>query len=113
VGREAALLRWQASILLVMNFALTFIWIPCVIAGLKLASAPLVAAGVVLGSVAFGGWVLAGIKLRASNRAASRCLGLKLGFLRIAPPPRTTKHYEAWCRQYGIAPYQADKMARE
>jgi hypothetical protein len=99
--------------LLLGGYLSQLVWIPLVIAGLKVPSDALLAVGL---AVAVGGAVLivvAGLKLRAANKLTSELLGLRLGFLHTAPPPREREHYEKWCRQHGVTPYAAASEPRE
>jgi hypothetical protein len=111
IGEDAASLRWRASVLLIRCYLLNFFWIPCVIAGAKIPSTPLLILGVLLAITTVFHLVLAGAKLREANKAAGRLLGLRLGFRHVAPPPREAKHYEDWCRRHGVTPYAAQTHA--
>ena len=107
IGDEAARLRWRGTVLLLRSYLLNFVWIPCVIAGAKIPSTPVLIVGVVVAVTAGVHIVLGGAKLRAANRVPGRLLGLRLGFGHVASPPRERNHYEDWCRRNGITPYAA------
>lgn len=107
IGEEAARIRWRSSLLLLIAYLSNLVWIPLVIAGLKVHSAAPVAVGI---AVAVGGAVLivvSSLKLRVANKLTSELLGLRVGLGHVAPPPREREHYEAWCRKYGVTPFAA------
>lgn len=49
------------------------------------------------------------LRLRASNRAASRALGFKIGIGGVIGVPRGTEEYERWCVKHGVTPYSANR----
>lgn len=105
VGEEAARLRWRAGVFTVRSYLLNFAWIPCVIAGAKIPSAPILILGTLLG--VWDGFliVLFWLKLREANKAAGRLLGLRLGFGHVPPPPRCPLLVDArWQDQCGQPP---------
>ena len=108
IGRQAANIRWRASVLLIGAYALNFVWIPCVIIGAKSGTPLLLGAGAAVAAVAGALIVAGGFKMRTSTRLASSELGVRLGVGRIAAPPRKAAHYEDWCRQHGVTPYGAE-----
>ena len=108
IGRDAARLRWDQARLLLLAGLLYFVWFPSIGVGVRLGIPVLTGLGGGVVVVAAICLALAVGRLRAANRAASRTLGIHLGFRAVAPPPRSTGRYEAWCRKHGIRPYSAD-----
>ena len=108
IGDEAARLKWKATRLLLAVYLLNFVWIPCVIAGIRANIPALTVVGALVACVQATGVVLTAYRIRAVNRATSRMLGLRVGAgTGVAPPPRGADAYEAWCRKHGVVPYEA------
>ena len=108
IGPEAARLRWDQARLLALAGVLNIVWFASIGVGVRLDLPVLTGVGGGVALAAAACLALAVGRLRAANRAASRRLGIKLGFRAIAPPPRSADRYEAWCRKHGIRPYTAD-----
>jgi hypothetical protein len=107
LGDEAAVLRWSWAIRLNWAYGLNFVSLPCIFAGAWAHVPALILIGVVIYLAQGALIVLAAIRLRASNRAASSALGVRIGHGGIAGPPRSDAGYEAWCRKHGLRPNSA------
>jgi hypothetical protein len=48
-----------------------------------------------------------------ANQAASRALGVRIGWSAENSPPRKAGAYEAWCKRKGLVPYGASEQLGE
>jgi hypothetical protein len=112
LGDEAAAMRWSWANTLRLAYLLNFVSIPCFFVGVRAHIALLVIAGVAIYTGQGALLVLGGIRLKASNRAASNALGTRIGFGATPGPPRPAAAYESWCVKYNITPYAANRDLR-
>jgi hypothetical protein len=107
LGDEAAALRWSWAIRLNWAYGLNLASPPCIFVGAWAHVPALIPIGVVIYLAQGALIVLAATRLRASNRAASSALGVRIGRGGITGPPRSDAGYEAWCRKHGLRPDSA------
>ena len=102
-------MRWRWNRLLRVALVLFVVWQVLLYAGLWLHLLPLVILGLLL--VLAEGWCIAMSvrRLRESNRAMSKALGIVIGFRHVAPPPLAREAYERWCKRHGLQPYGAEE----
>ncbi len=108
LGRQAAQLRLQGVNAQSYAFGLYVVMIACGLAGVR-------AHIRLLDGVAIGAWVAECVVTiwmvrcyRASHKAASAALGLRIGMFKRNGPPRDTEAYKRWCEKHGLPPFAAD-----
>ena len=109
IGGEAASLRWRWANSLNLAQVLLLVSLPCTCVG-GWAHVPIlvpIGIAIYLGQGAI--LVLASLRLKASNAAASRALGFKIGIGAVPGPPRPKDAYERWCEKHGVTPYSANR----
>jgi hypothetical protein len=102
IGNDAAELRWAWANSLNLSYALNFVSLPCIFAGAWAHISLLVTFGVIVYIVQGCIFIVAVRRLRASNRAASIALGVRIGMRGTPGPPRSAVAYEKWRKKYGI-----------
>jgi hypothetical protein len=106
VGTKAAALWISVAFQLAWVPALCLVFLPLIIAGSYTRIPALWLGGLVVCLVEVCLLVRMQFELRAFRRAASRTLGVRVGWM--GPPSKEDKYIE-WCRSKGIEPFQAMK----
>jgi hypothetical protein len=104
VGPIAARWKWRNVIARMVAALANPIWFVAIVIGARTSNALIIAFGVSVAVVAGVAVVASVISLRAYLRAATKALGVKVGYGNS--PPKADRSYEGWCRLNGVVPYK-------